>query len=210
MSKYDSGAFLLHWHPEIELTLILKGTMLYKVNGSILQLREGDALFCNAGALHSGKMHQLQDCEYISITFDAKLIYGYENSLLYEKYVRPLVQNFSVPYPLYFDFTQEGAHEVIREIGRVITLYQLTPLTYEIDIIISLQKIWKELFVNAKAANTLDHINSTTFTRFRSIIAYIDLHYSQKITLSDISEQIHLCESECCRLFKKNNAYVFI
>ncbi len=202
ISNYDSGSFLLHWHPEIELTLILNGTMSYKINGSVIQLKEGDALFCNAGALHSGKMNQLQDCEYISITFDSKLVYGYENSLLYEKYVRPLVQNVSIPY-LHFDYSNEWAREVIKEIGHIITLYQLGSLTHEIDIVISLQKIWKELFINAKATNKLDNISSTTFSRFRSIIAYIDLHYSEKITLSDISEQIHLCESECCRLFKK-------
>ena len=32
LSSYKSGSFLWHWHPEIEITLVLDGQILYKVN----------------------------------------------------------------------------------------------------------------------------------------------------------------------------------
>ena len=32
LSGYETGSFLWHWHPEIELTYIEKGEMLYKIN----------------------------------------------------------------------------------------------------------------------------------------------------------------------------------
>ena len=32
LSGYKSGSFLWHWHPEIEITLVLDGQILYKVN----------------------------------------------------------------------------------------------------------------------------------------------------------------------------------
>ena len=31
LSGYETGSFLWHWHPEIELTYIEKGEMLYKI-----------------------------------------------------------------------------------------------------------------------------------------------------------------------------------
>ena len=32
---------------------------------------------------------------------------------------------------------------------------------------------------------------------------YIQAHYAEKITLEELAEQIHLCRSESCRLFKR-------
>ena len=76
LSGYETGSFLWHWHPEIELTYIHKGEMLYKVNQNTFHLKEGQVLFGNANALHAGYMYHNQDCQYIPVTFDPKLIYG--------------------------------------------------------------------------------------------------------------------------------------
>ena len=91
LSGYETGSFFWHWHPEVELTLVTEGVIEYHVNGSVFILKEGQALFGNANSLHSGNMVEGQDCHYISITFDPRLVYGYENSLIYEKYVMPVV-----------------------------------------------------------------------------------------------------------------------
>ena len=45
LSRYESGSFLWHWHPEIELTFVTKGKMMYKVNHISFLLNEGQALF---------------------------------------------------------------------------------------------------------------------------------------------------------------------
>ena len=44
LSGYETGSFLWHWHPEIELTYVKKGEMLYKVNQNTFHLKEGDRL----------------------------------------------------------------------------------------------------------------------------------------------------------------------
>ena len=45
------GAFLWHWHTQIELTLVLDGEIRYRVNDHIYHLRAGDGLFCNCQRL---------------------------------------------------------------------------------------------------------------------------------------------------------------
>lgn len=112
LSAYESGSFLWHWHPEIELTYIVSGEMLYRVNGDTLHLAAGQALFVNSGCLHSASMYGHCDCRYIPVTFDARLIYGYENSLLYSKYVRPLLKNPGLA-ALHFNGTQSWHAEAI-------------------------------------------------------------------------------------------------
>ena len=55
LSAYESGAFLWHWHPEIEITLVQSGQMCYQVNEHTYHLKQGDLLFVNANVLHAGK-----------------------------------------------------------------------------------------------------------------------------------------------------------
>lgn len=70
--------------------------MLYKINQNTFHLKEGQAIFGNANALHAGYMYQDQDCQYIPITFDPKLIYGFSGSLLFQKYTEPILRSFSL------------------------------------------------------------------------------------------------------------------
>ena len=84
----------------------------YHVNGSVFILKEGQALFGNANSLHSGNMVEGQDCHYISITFDPRLVYGYENSLIYEKYVMPVVLDGAL-CGVVFDGSQDWHDEMV-------------------------------------------------------------------------------------------------
>ena len=51
LSGYETGSFLWHWHPEIELTYIHKGEMLYKVNQNTFHLNKIGAGICR---VHGG------------------------------------------------------------------------------------------------------------------------------------------------------------
>ena len=48
LSGYKSGSFLWHWHPEVEITLVLDGQILYKVNQCTYHMKAGDILLGNA------------------------------------------------------------------------------------------------------------------------------------------------------------------
>ena len=54
--SYEQGSFLWHWHREIELTWFQSGQIEYYVNDKKYILKEGEGLFCNSNALHSGYM----------------------------------------------------------------------------------------------------------------------------------------------------------
>lgn len=67
--------------------------MEYVVNDQRYIISEGEGIFCNSNALHAGYMIDDQDCNYISVTFHPKFIYGYENSILQTKYVDFITSN---------------------------------------------------------------------------------------------------------------------
>ena len=112
LSWFDTGEFPWHWHPEIELTIVLDGNMTYLVNDNEYILRAGEGLFCNTNVLHSGR-HYDADCP-------------------------------------------EEPEENGRDIERI-----------------------------------------------RTLMEYMQKHYGEKVTLEELADQIHLCKSESCRLFKR-------
>ena len=190
LSEYESGSFMWHWHPEIEITYVQKGTMCYKVNHMVYHLKEGDIVFNNSGALHSGTMENQKDCAYIPVTFDSRLIYGFFQSTVNSKYVDPVIQDSMLP-AICID-QSEPWHKPFRE------------YLYELDITICLQSMWRLLLEHITYEPQASRENSLEYDRIKKILSYIEENYQNKITLNDIAGHIHLCESECTRLFKRH------
>ena len=177
--------------------------MLYKINQNTFHLKEGQAIFGNANALHAGYMYQDQDCQYIPITFDTKLIYGFSGSLLFQKYTEPILRSFSLSaVPL--DLSCKWHSEAIKDIRDIIGLDCSREPMYEFEIIARLQHFWKILYENTISRTTLPSgQDEENYRRIRQIMSYIAEHYSEKILLNDVADLIHLSPSECSRLFKK-------
>lgn len=203
LSEYESGSFMWHWHPEIEITYVQKGTMCYKVNHMVYHLKEGDIVFNNSGALHSGTMENQEDCAYIPVTFDSRLIYGFFQSTVNSKYVDPVIQDSMLP-AICID-QSESWHKPFREyLLRIIALDEKKPDFYELDITICLQSMWRLLLEHITYEPQVSRENSLEYDRIKKILSYIEDNYQNKITLNDIAGHIHLCESECTRLFKRH------
>ena len=203
LSEYESGSFMWHWHPEIEITYVQKGTMCYKVNHMVYHLKEGDIVFNNSGALHSGTMENQKDCAYIPVTFDSRLIYGFFQSTVNSKYVDPVIQDSMLPAICIVQ--SEPWHKPFREyLLRIIDLDEKKPDFYELDITICLQSMWRLLLEHITYEPQASRENSLEYDRIKKILSYIEENYQNKITLNDIAGHIHLCESECTRLFKRH------
>lgn len=203
LSEYESGSFMWHWHPEIEITYVQKGTMCYKVNHIVYHLKEGDIVFNNSGALHSGTMENQKDCAYIPVTFDSRLIYGFFQSTVNSKYVDPVIQDSMLP-AICID-QSEPWHKPFREyLLRIIDLDEKKPDFYELDITICLQSMWRLLLEHITYEPQASRENSLEYDRIKKILSYIEENYQNQITLNDIAGHIHLCESECTRLFKRH------
>lgn len=203
LSEYDSNSFMWHCHPEIEITYVKEGSMHYRINNRSFHLKEGDIIFCNSNALHSGEMENQEDCSYIPITFDPKLIYGFFQSTICTRYVDPVIQNLAV-CAVHIDYSEKW-HETFRDrMLEVISLDKQKPDFYELDISIRMQFLWRLLVEHLPHQPVSTTSDFTEYERIRRILSYIEQNYMNQITLDDISEHIHLCESECTRLFKRH------
>ena len=68
---------------------------------------------------------------------------------------------------------------------------------------IELLEIWRSIFEHVEIGGEEGKERGRDMERIRTIMEYIQKHYTDKITLKDLADQIHLCRSECCRMFKR-------
>jgi YesN/AraC family two-component response regulator len=105
---------------------------------------------------------------------------------------------------IHMDHSQSWHNAIITSARHIIDLYEKMPNSYELDISIELQSMWKILFENYQNHTTqYSRHQRIEYERVKAIISYIENHYSETIRLADIASHIHLCESECSRLFKR-------
>ena len=119
-------------------------------------LQKGDALFCNANTLHTGHMDHGQDCLYFCATFHPRLLYGFENSLLYTRYVRQSAQDSSFP-SLRFHSNIPWQKNVIDICTRFMNSIMETCPAKELKLQILLLQIWDEIFVHRQTIPSSFH-----------------------------------------------------
>lgn len=203
IQAYEQGSFLWHWHPEIELTWVVSGSMEYYVNDDRYFLQEGEGMFGNSNTLHSGYMKNNQDCTYLSITFHPRYIYGYENSALQNKYVEIITSN-DMWSSLKLERDVEWHQEVISRMKQIYHLAEQPDDLFELQVHILLCDIWQKLYRYYASLPEKEYQPQRHLQRLRDIMGYVQEHYAREISLDDIANHVNICKSECCRFFKKH------
>lgn len=202
LSLYEKGSFLWHWHSEIELTYIIEGKMHYQVNETTYELSQGEGLFCNANALHTGHRIGNSDCKYISITFHPRLIYGFDTSLIKTKYIDQLL-NSPDHSSVHLKKCSPWQNAVLEGILRIEAIARAKDPFFELQIQCLLTNLFLEFFSNTRFdANELTNTRHINTERIKSILSYIHDHYADRLSLEAIASHVNICKSECCRFFK--------
>lgn len=206
IGAYESGSFQWHWHPEIELTLILKGEMIYQINQDVYHLKAGEALFGNCNTLHTGRMlhfgQNSPDCEYLSITFHPRILYGNDTSILKARYTDCICNGNTLP-SLHLDGSQEWHLQALKHLMEIHHIALEKPLAPELRTQIELARFWLLLYTWFQSSTeNLQPYSLKNQERLQHILEFIQNHYSEKITLEDIADSVNICRSECCRFFK--------
>ncbi len=203
ISSYETRAFPWHWHNEVELTLVLSGEIEYRVNESCYLLRAGEGLFYNADAMHAGAAHEDSDCDYVSLTFHPRFLYGYEGSVIRTKYVDGIVNS-----PALSSLRLTGGvpwqKEALESLREIYGLFAEKPELYELQVQRLLLGIWAGLYSNyGNEVKNAPAGDPEKLQRLRTLLTFLHEHYREKITLDMAARQVNLCKSECCRFFKR-------
>lgn len=192
----------LHWHEELQITLVTKGTLVIQVNGSDHELKTGQAILINKGILHVTTQLS-HDGEYVSFNFPEKLLAFHADSTMEEKYVLPYTRSSFVS--LVIAGNAEWEKQVLNMLWNMQQVFNSSKSWgWEYEISIKTVQLWFILISNLSLPQEeVPKHAKRQQERLQLMLSFIHQNYSSPITLREIADTAHLSISECTRSFKK-------
>lgn len=193
----------LHWHPEFEIATAASGVLEYQVGQEHIILEPGDSIFINGNMLHSIRQLSGDSPDTMpNIVFFGSLI-APEASIIYARYIQPIIDCHGLPYVVFRHDCSEHApvNGLIQAIYRLLREH---PRCYEMAVQRHLSSIFEYLMLHfddlPRTGATRVQLN--TQVRVQQMLAFINSHYAEKVTLGDIAGAASISRSEAGRCFQ--------
>ncbi len=186
-----------HWHPEIELIYGISGETIVHVSEEKYILKQGDILFVNPQELHSYSANT-NEANYHAAVFDISLFQYREPHFLKEAFTNPLMRG-TLRFPRKMSQGQERYDEISAIVDRIFNVDIKSKTMVFADLTM--------LFCSLMEYELLEEIPfEATYKRSEDIkicIQYMYEHYSQKVTLLELADLVHMSPNYFCSYFKK-------
>lgn len=185
-----------HWHEALEFDYVVSGAVKVSTAGQIQTFQKGEGFFLNTNVLAS--MVNLEDCVLDSHLFHPVFLGGHFKSVFETKYLNPVLQNKNLELmPLRGD-TPTGKQLLnrLRQLARL----QASPNT-EFQTRSLLSEIWLLLLEEMKNTD-LQAMPTKNQDRLLTMMAFIQEHYAEKLTLEEIAHTAAVSTRECLRCFR--------
>lgn len=197
------GQIPWHWHKEIELFYIEKGTLEYDTPGGKIVFPEGSGGMVNSNILHSTKsLDPKKDTIQLDHIFDSSLISGQHGSLLDQKYILPFTGSPQAEILSFYPRTPKEKRllKLLRD------SFFLSPheFGYEILLRSALSKLWCLMLSLSRPLLGQKKPQSGSDQKIKSMMEYIQDHYSEKLTVPRIALAAYISERECFRMFRQS------
>lgn len=192
----------LHWHEELQFTLVTKGTITIRVNGMEYLLHSSEALFINKGALHiTTEMNE--DGEYVSFNFPEKLLSFFGESRMDYQYVKPYTNAFSIKAYL-IRKNEEWEKEILNRLYQLKSLFEDNRnFGWEYDVSVHAVCIWQVMIKHIEIGNDFENKKLCNYQeRTQLMLTFIHKNYNSDISLKDIADSANISVAECGRCFR--------
>ena len=195
-----------HWHDEIEVIYIKKGTLEVIIDDEHYSGKAGDVYFVNPRQIHMMETDDLS-VEYYTVLFDMNLIKFIHIDETGEYFTAILDEELRLPT----DMKGLGAYkDILGIIKDVIRVNESKTKLYKMESRIKLLEIMRMLLLDVSdERKNNDTILKNREVR-RQILTYIEDNYSEKISLYDIAQIAHMSEKYFSRFFKDNFGITFV
>ncbi len=193
-----------HKHDEFELVYVVDGSATICTDMSTLHIEAGKGAFIKRGFVHSIEPDPDSSVSLEIIHFHHSLLFGPVAGILAGKYLVGILN--SKEHDIFLiDSSNKNSEYVIGKMHEIYNLMQSGEFGSDLHVIADLYDIWATGISGYKIppAAVLTRQQLQDQKRIARATAYIAEHYMEDILLSDIAEVCKVCNSECCRTFRR-------
>lgn len=191
-----------HWHEEWEAVWITQGSCIVSAGNQSLTLRSGEGFFVNSGILHGCWDAENTGCMFHSIVFHPRLVGGSMDSIFYQGYVQPLVDQAGLEFvPLYPGIPwQKQALEAIEDAWQSCVREEQGYVFHVREALSRLIFLLHSCIPGAVQSPGVKAQRNAE--RIKTMLSFIHDHFGNELNMAQIAASASVSESECLRCFK--------
>lgn len=197
----DHPVVTTHWHEEAEFTLITQGNCRYQIDLIDYDIKEGDLLFVPPLFLHSISRSTSEELISETYVFHLNFLGGNSTDICSTRYLAPMMhQEFSVPFLI---TPGHPAYESMKEIfDRIARLYAEAAIGYELSLKALFLQAIVQLLPYSQKVSSPD--TGTPSDKLKQVLDYIEHHFSEAISVSELAKLCYFSDYHFMRFFKKH------
>lgn len=195
---FDFHCIDWHWHSEVEMVFIEKGTADFFIGSDRHTLSAGTGIFINSQVIH--RFETRESTIIPNIVFSPMLL-AQEESLLYGKYIRPVLAS-PVEY-LIFSSSNPAHKDILTTLTDVFDIQESGDAN-EMKTVELLLRLWGMIYENIDVTEDISAARSSARTQaqLQIMMQFIQNNYAKQISLDDIADTVMLSKSSVLNVFK--------
>jgi len=198
--QFESGPVLeSHWHEQFEILYFEQGEALLHCNCQAYDVKTGDLMIINNNEIHCGET-LCQHLIYYIVKVDLNFLLSSQVDFCQTKYINPLLQG-----RIRFQNHIKQNDQLVEQIQQIVKEYTQQEIGCELAIkehiyhiiVLLLRQYKQELFNN----NGYDR-QQKGMNQLRTVLEYIDRHYNENISLTQLANLANMSNQHFCRIFK--------
>lgn len=190
-----------HWHNDMEIIYVKKGTGRISVDLEPFTVNQGDIIVVPPGQLHSIEQSDACSMEYENIIFQLSMLMTVQGDICTEKFFQPLLQrqigipnHYTPQSPVYpvLSGCLDTMDNICRDFGA----------GYEFAIKGQLFTFFHALISSVSAP--LPRHQNKSLDRLKDILKYVETNYADKISIADAADICGFSQSHFMKFFKNN------
>lgn len=197
----------LHWHDEMELIYVKKGSGRITVDLRSHKVKAPAIAFILPGQLHSIEQQDDAVMEYENIIFHPHILMAKQADACSTNFLIPLI-NGKINVPTIYTPVYPYYSDIAAPIDACDEICKTKPQGYELYI---KSQLYQFLYIlNNRCRNLAARGNRNTLEKMKVILKFVENHYMDRIMIADVAALVDFSESHFMRYFKETMGASFI